>query len=129
MVAIARELVPGVTFREGDMRAIDAEGLAGIVAFYSLIHIAPGEIPAVLAGFRRALAPGAPLALAFHVGTETIHLDEWWDRPVSIDFHLFETATICARLVDAGFVIAEAIEREPYAGVEHASRRAYIVAR
>jgi SAM-dependent methyltransferase len=129
MVALARELVPGVEFRTGDMCALDAEDLAGIVAFYSLIHIPPDRIPGVLAGFRRALVPGAPLAIAFHIGSQVVHLDDWWDRPVSIDFYFFETAAICAMLETAGFVVDEAVEREPYPGVEHASRRAYLVAR
>ena len=32
------------------------------------------------------LIPGGLLLVAFHIGDETIHLDEWWGHPVSVDF-------------------------------------------
>ena len=77
----------------------------------------------------RVLAPGGLLLVAFHVGDETVHLDEWWDIPVSVEFYFFEPAEIEARLVAAGFTIEEHHVREPYPDVEHPSRRAYLLAR
>jgi len=46
MVERARRLTPGVEFRQGDMVALDApdEAWAGIVAFYSIIHIPRGDM-------------------------------------------------------------------------------------
>lgn len=60
MIDGARKLSPEIEFRVGDMLALElADGaLAGIVAFYSLIHIGEGEMGRTLRELRRVLAPG-----------------------------------------------------------------------
>ena len=82
-----------------------------------------------LAELRRVLRPGGMLLLAFHIGGDTIHLDEWWGHNVCIDFFFFRPEELAGYLRAAGFDIEEIIEREPYPAVEHQSRRAYIFAR
>ncbi len=132
MVEQARRLTPGVEFRQGDMMALDVPdgAWAGIAAFYSIIHIPRGDMAQALGELRRALRPGGLLLLAFHLGDETIHLDDWWDRKVCVDFFFFRSAEMEGYLTSAGFEIEEIIEREPYSPeVEHQSRRAYIFAR
>jgi SAM-dependent methyltransferase len=131
MVEEARRRSPHLRFETGDLRRLDVPdgAWAGIAAFYSLIHVAPDDIPAALAELHRVLAPGGALAVAVHIGRETVHLDEWWGHPVSVDFHFFEPARLAAWLGEAGFEIVESIERDPYPGVEHPSRRAYLWAR
>lgn len=131
MVEAARVLNPGIAFHLADMTALDhTDGSwAGIIAFYSLIHVPRPEIPSALREFRRVLQPGGLLLLAFHIGDETLHLDDWWDQKVNIDFFFFQPAEMARELRTAGFEIEEIIEREPYPEVEHQSRRAYIFAR
>jgi SAM-dependent methyltransferase len=131
MVERARRLTPGVKFRQGDMTALDApdEAWAGIVAFYSIIHIPRGDMARALGELRRVLRPGGLLLLAFHIGDDTLHLDEWWGRKVCVDFFFFRPAEIADGLRAAGFEIEEILEREPYPEIEHPSRRAYIFAR
>jgi SAM-dependent methyltransferase len=131
MVEAARRLHPEINFDQADMTALDHanESWAGIVAFYSLIHIPAAEIPQTLRGFQRCLQPGGLLLLSFHVGDETLHLDDWWERKVNIDFFFFRPEEMARDLAAAGFDIEEIIEREPYPDVEHQSRRAYIFAR
>lgn len=131
MVARARRLNPEIDFREGDMRALgfSDKSVAGIVAIYSLIHIPRPEMVQVLGELHRVLQPGGLLFLSFHIGEETVHLDEWWGLPVSVDFFFFQSNEITAFLTAAGFEIEEVIEREPYPDVEHQSRRGYIFAR
>jgi SAM-dependent methyltransferase len=131
MVEAARHLNPEINFHQADMTALDHadESWAGVVAFYSLIHIPPAEIAGTLRGFRRILRPGGLLLLAFHIGDETLHLDDWWEHKVNIDFFLFRPEEMARDLAAAGFDIEEIIEREPYPEVEHQSRRAYIFAR
>ncbi len=73
--------------------------------------------------------PGGLLLLTFHIGQEIRHLDEWWGKQVSVDFIFFETAEMEHELREAGFTIEQSIEREPYEGIEVATRRAYIFAR
>ena len=130
MVERARRLTPGVKFRQGDMVALDVpdETWAGIVAFYSIIHISRADVERVLRELRRVLRPGGLLLLSFHIGDETIHLDEWWGQQVCIDFFFFQSAEMAGYLTSAGFDIEEIIEREPYPDVEHQSRRSYIFA-
>jgi SAM-dependent methyltransferase len=113
------------------MIALDApdEAGAGIVAFYSIIHISRGDMACTLRELRRVLRPGGILLLAFHIGDDTIHLDEWWGQRVSVDFFFFRSDEVAGYLRAAGLEIEEIIEREPYPDVEHQSRRAYIFAR
>jgi SAM-dependent methyltransferase len=131
MVERARRLVPGVEFRQGDMTTLDLpdESLAGIAAFYSLIHIPREDLAATLAELWRVLRPGGLLLIAFHIGDETIHLDEWWGHQVSVDFNFLPPDEITTHLAAAGFGIEELIERDPYPDIEHQSRRGYIFAR
>jgi len=131
MVEQARRLVPGVEFRQGDMMELDvADGVwAGIAAFYSVIHIHRDDMVVALGELRRVLRAGGLLLLAFHIGDDAIHLDEWWGQKVCVDFFFFRTEEMAGYLRAAGFEIEEIIEREPYPEVEHQSRRAYIFAR
>lgn len=131
MIEQARRLNPGVSFRQGDMTALDLPdaSFSGIAAFYSIIHIPRGEVVAALGEWRRVLQPGGLLLLAFHIGDQTIHLDEWWDQAVCVDFFFFQPAEMAGYLTAAGFKIEDIIERGPYPEVEHPSRRAYIFAR
>ncbi|GAA5021634.1 class I SAM-dependent methyltransferase [Kitasatospora paranensis] len=71
MVGLARQAYPGLRFAEGSMTALEAAdgSLGGVVARYSVIHTPPEHVPAVLAEFRRVLAPGGHLLLAFQADT------------------------------------------------------------
>jgi SAM-dependent methyltransferase len=131
MIDSARQRSPDIEFRVGDMRALDLPdgALAGIVAFYSLIHIGELEMGATLRELRRVLAPGGLLLVAFHIGEETVHRDELWGHTVSLDFRFLMPSPLVARLIEAGFVVLERVEREPYPEVEHPSRRCYLLAR
>src|SRR5688500_15379230 len=88
MVEAARRLNPGITFHQADLTALAHadESWAGLVAFYSLIHIPRPEIVETLRGFRRVLQPDGMLLLAFHIGDKTLHLDDWWEQKVNVDF-------------------------------------------
>ena len=131
MIERASYLTPEVEFRQGNMLELDASDAAwaGIAAFYSIIHIPRGDMNRALSELRRVLRPGGLLLLAFHIGDETIHLDEWWGQKVCVDFFLFRPEEVASTLRDADFEVEEIIEREPYPDVEHQSRRAYIFAR
>jgi len=67
MLAQARADHPDLNFTEGTMKALDIPdaSLAGVLAWYSTIHLEPAELPEVFAEFHRVLAPGGHLLLAF----------------------------------------------------------------
>jgi SAM-dependent methyltransferase len=131
MVEEALRLNPGIEFRQGNMLSLDIKDGAwgGIAAFYSIIHVPRPEIAVALAQMKRVLRPGGLLLLAFHVGDETVHLDEWWGQRVSVDFLFFRSEEMADSLRAEGFKTEETIQREPYPDVEHQSRRAYILAK
>ncbi|MDE2507290.1 MAG: class I SAM-dependent methyltransferase [Planctomycetota bacterium] len=130
MVERARALNSGIEFVQCHMRSLAIEDgkFGGIAAFYSIIHIPRREVVEVLHEMKRVLRPGGVLLLAFHVGDEIVHLDEWWGRRISVDFAFFRPEEMGRYLAEAGLAVAEIVEREPYPDVEHPSRRAYIFA-
>lgn len=102
---------------------------AGLVAFCSLIHLPPEELPRALREFWRVLQPGGRALLAFHIGEERLHRDEMWGAPVALDFHSLDPTKLAEALAAAGFVVELRLERQPYVAVEHPSRRGYLLAR
>ena len=133
MIAQARKLHPAkIAFEVDDMLALknvadDAYG--GIAAFYSIVNIPPPSLAQALGELHRVLRRGGTLLLAYHVGEEVKHLDEWWGKKVSVDFYFYRTAEVKRGLREAGFEIEEVIEREPYPEVEYESRRGYLFAK
>jgi len=107
----------------------EASGLAGIVAFYSIVHFEPGELPAIMREMRRVLAAGGLALVSFHVGNEIVHVDELFGAPVDLDFRFHASADVVAILRGAAFAVIEHVEREPYEGAEYPSRRCYLLAK
>ena len=118
MVERARRVHPGVAFDVGEMGALDvADGsTAGLVAWYSLIHVPSGRRQDVVGEFARVLRPGGHALLAFQVGEDTLHLDEAFGRPVSLDFHRLQPDDVVALLERAGFEVTARIVRVPDPG-------------
>jgi ubiquinone/menaquinone biosynthesis C-methylase UbiE len=128
MIAEAHRLSPDIAFEQGDVFALKFEenSLAGIVAFYLIVNFRPADVPAALQEMERVLMPGGVLLLSFHIGQETIHLDEFYGNPVPIDFMFFQPDDIVRMLQAGGFIVDEVITRSPYKTVEYPSQRAYI---
>ena len=131
MVRVASNLNPGLAFRVGDMAQLDIPdaGLAGVVAFYSIVHFSAPELGPILQEVRRALAPGGLALLAFHIGEQWVHVDDLFGAPVSLDFRFHLPGQVIDALRSAQLTVIEHIEREPYEGVEYPSRRCYLLAR
>lgn len=126
MIDFARGAHPGLRFDVGSMDALDLPDgeLGGIVSWYSVIHAPPGELPAYLAEFRRVLAPGAPLLLAFF---------EAGGGPVAAFDHKVTTAyrwpvdDLAGMAREAGFAEIGRMLREP--GAEERFRRGHLLMR
>jgi SAM-dependent methyltransferase len=132
MIDSARQLNPGIPFRQDDMRALTVadQTWAGITAFYAIVNLSPNDVARAVREMFRVLAPGGLLLLSFHIGEDTVHVEEdLWGCGVSLETNLFRTSTVAGWIQAAGFEIEEVIERDPYAPeVEYQSRRAYIFA-
>ncbi|GIJ12910.1 class I SAM-dependent methyltransferase [Micromonospora andamanensis] len=63
----ARANFPGPVFRLGSMTGMDIpdHSVAGILSWYSTIHLPPAELDLALAEFRRMLAPSGSLVIGF----------------------------------------------------------------
>jgi len=126
-VAVARRCQPGLTFRVADMCGLPAgaASLAGIVAFYSIIHLPRPRIPVTLAEFRRVLAPGGALLAAVHGGVGETGSDAAFGLPVQVRATLVTLDELAAMAESAGLAIRERHERAPYPG-EYPSPRLYL---
>jgi SAM-dependent methyltransferase len=137
MVEVARERYPALDFTVGSFAELPvADGAwAGAVAPYSIIHVDPSARPAAWTELARAVRPGGWLLVAFHIETaeqppgSVEHAAEWWGYAVDLDFHYLQPAQIAAELVAGGFHLVSRTDREPFPGVEHQSRRCYLLAR
>ena len=72
LIQIARETYPSVQFRHGsiaDLAHTEARW-SGILAWYSIIHMGPTELPGALAALRAVLEPNGTLLMSFFSGPE-----------------------------------------------------------
>lgn len=132
MVRQATALHPNIPFKPGNMlnlAGVPDNAYSGIAAFYSIIHILRPAVIEALSELRRVLDHEGTLLITHHIGSEIVHRDEFLGKQVSIDFIFFETNEMKEYLRNAGFVLEEVIERDPYPEVEYQSRRAYIFAK
>ncbi|MER6187297.1 class I SAM-dependent methyltransferase [Streptomyces sp. NPDC001652] len=130
MVAIARRENPGLRFEQGSMLDLDAAdgSLAGVVSWYSSIHTPVDKLPALFAEFRRVLAPGGHLLLAFQVGDEPKRHDRPFGHDVILDFQRRRPEMIVELLEAAGFAMVSRTVREP--GHEwESTQQAFLIAR
>jgi SAM-dependent methyltransferase len=131
MIAEAQRLNPGIPFHQGNMLALSDtdSSWGGIAAFYCIIHIPREQIVDALREMKRVLKPGGVLLVTFHIGTEIMHIEEWWEKPVNLDFAYYKPDEMENWLKDAGFESEETLIREPNPAVEVATQRAYLFAR
>jgi SAM-dependent methyltransferase len=118
MIDLARKAHPDLRFDVGSMDALDlADGeLGGIVSWYSVIHTPPQELPTYFAEFRRVLAPGAHLLLAFFEseGSTTVT----FDHKVALAYRwpIDDLAALAreAEFIETGRMLREPNEQERY---------------
>ncbi|HST83845.1 MAG TPA: class I SAM-dependent methyltransferase [Kineosporiaceae bacterium] len=108
MIEVAQRDHPGLRFEVGsmtDLRLADAS-LAGLVAWYSLIHIPDNEIGVVFAQFRRVLRPDGLLLVGFHIGdTPLLKTQGYGGHPMKVYVHRRRLAHVEAWLEEHGFAV------------------------
>jgi ubiquinone/menaquinone biosynthesis C-methylase UbiE len=127
----ARRIHPKIHFRKGNILELEFESgsIAGVVAFYTIVNFSEEQVGRAFEEIFRVLQPGGVFLFTYHIGDETIHLEEFLGKEVEMDFMLFRTDFISSCLEDSGFRRIEVVERDPYPEVEYQSRRAYVFAR
>lgn len=129
MLAIARRENPDLRFVQGSMLELDLPdgGLDGVVSWYSSIHTPVDRLPGLFGEFRRVLAPGGHLLVAFQAGDEDRHHDRPWGHPVALTFLRRRPEVIAGLLEAAGFALVSRTVREPEDG--ETSQHAFLIAR
>ena len=120
----ARIRFPDVPYQVSSLRALDlADGsLHGVLAWYSLIHLAPTELPQVLSELARVLRPQGHLLVGFFEGESAEPLDH------AITKAYYWSIDQMSRLLDdAGFDVLDVETRQdhgkrPHAGIAAITR-------
>lgn len=106
----ARATHPGPEFRLGSMTELDVpdDGVAGILSWYSTIHLPPPELDRVLAEFRRLLAPAGSLVIGFFDSEDVVAA---FDHKVATAYR-WPVDVFAERLSRAGFVEVERLQEQ-----------------
>ncbi|MGJ9371911.1 class I SAM-dependent DNA methyltransferase [Nesterenkonia sp. CF4.4] len=114
----ARSRFPDVTFREGSMTTLDVPdgSQAGILAWYSLIHTPPTDLPEILRELHRALRPEGRLLIGFFHGPDATP----FAHEISTAYS-WSIESMRERLVESGFMILETDHRQDPGRRAHAS--------
>lgn len=109
-VAHARTTHPDLEFRQGSMTELDIpdHSVAGILSWYSTIHLAPSDLDDVLTEFRRLLAPAGVLVAGFFDSDDDV---VEFDHKV-ITAYRWPVDVFSARLARAGFAEVERLRRQ-----------------
>ncbi|MFI5591553.1 methyltransferase domain-containing protein [Amycolatopsis sp. NPDC051758] len=120
MLAVARRDHPGLRFSHGSLLELELPdgGLAGALAWYSIIHTPPELLPRVCAELFRVLRPGGHLQLGFHVGDRRHHRTEGYGHEgLSLDIYWLPVQRVCDLVSGAGFEVLTQVLRDPAARV------------
>ena len=107
-IAHARAAHPDGRYQLGSLKSLDVadHSVAGILAWYSLIHLPPQDLDGVLAEFRRAMAPAGTLVLGLFDGDEVAAFDH-----KVVTAYRWPVDEISGRLARAGFTEVERLRR------------------
>lgn len=125
-IANARQRHPGLPFDVGTFRRLPLEdgSVGGILAWYSLIHTPPAELPEVLREFARVLAPGGRILIGFFDGEPR----EPFAHAVA-PAYFWSADALAALLADAGFEVVSTETRGREPGEISTRRHGSVVAR
>jgi SAM-dependent methyltransferase len=107
MIRVARRGHPGFGFDVADLRDLPVgdASVAGVVCWYSLMFLAPGDRPAAFSELARVLKPGGYLVTAFKAGDSQVRRGgRSTGLGVEFDVYWLSPDEMERRLTEAGFV-------------------------
>lgn len=118
MLAVARESLPQLDFTVASMLSLPQtdDTYAGVVAYYSTIHVPDDQLPTALAELARVLRPGGHLLLAFQVGDEPRRMTTALGHDIALDFHRRQPTHMAKLLAKAGVPVHVQTIREAEEG-------------
>jgi len=130
MIGEAQRLNPDVEFSVGSMTdlAVADDGVGGVCAWYSTIHVPDDHLPLVFDEFHRVLIPGGFALLGFQVGDEPRVLDEAFGQRVDLTFYRRQPGHVLALLGRAGLRPFAELVREPADGTHESTKQAFLIA-
>ena len=104
----ARAAHPNGRYELGSLESLDAadHSVAGMLAWYSLIHLPPQNLRGVLVEFRRAIAPAGMLVLGLFDGAEVAAFDH-----KVVTAYRWPADEVSRQLARAGFTEVERLQR------------------
>jgi SAM-dependent methyltransferase len=105
MVAMARRDHPGIRFDVGSMTDLDVAdaSMAGVIAWFSIIHVPDDAVRTAFREFRRVLRPEGVLLLGFYVGDETkVKTRGYGGHPMKVNVHWRPLERVAGWLDGAG---------------------------
>ncbi|MBO1901747.1 class I SAM-dependent methyltransferase [Leucobacter weissii] len=103
-LSAARRSYPESRFRAGraERLGVADASLAGVLAWYSLIHMEPETVDIALEEFARALAPGGSLLVGFFTGAEL----EPFEHAIATAYY-WPVDLLGSRIEAAGFAVGD----------------------
>jgi SAM-dependent methyltransferase len=107
-IAHAQAAHPSGRYQLGSIDNLDvaSHSVAGILAWYSLIHLPPQDLGGVLAGFRRVVAPAGTIVIGFFDGDEVAAFDH-----KVVTAYRWPVDELSEQLARAGFTEVERLQR------------------
>lgn len=134
MIELASAQFPEVDFQVGDLRRllrpVDADGWGAVLAWYSLSHLAAGELGAAIAAMARVLRPQGLLVLALQTGHTGQVVTPWSEHPdLDLEIVAHDRASVLRAVEDAGLIDVEWHHRGPAPASGEDSERLYVLSR
>jgi SAM-dependent methyltransferase len=131
-ILLARKTFPEINFMVDDMlnSKLASNSAEGILAFYAIVHFTYIQVEQAFKQWLRLLKPNSLCLFSFHVGEESIEVVDFLGvSGAKATWHFLDTDKVLKIAEKVGFKVVEAVVRYPYKGVEHESKRAYIILR
>jgi SAM-dependent methyltransferase len=112
-----------------DMRSlpIASDTASAVVAFYSVIHLARGDLVTAFHEFARAVTPGGRVMVSAHEGDGEVTVTQVLDEPVQLTATFYALDELVDAATAAGLSVIHAERRDPYAS-EGTTVRLYVMA-